>query len=292
MRELGFVKAISGLEDAAFLDPVVGRAKGLVDAVLRPRALRDLLHGVPAGHPVHPVAVMVPIGSWLSAAALDAVPGSERASELLIALGVVSAAPASVMGWADWSQLHPQQQRVGIVHAASNATAVALYAASFVQRRRGRTLSGKAFGYLGLIVVSAGGYLGGHLSYRQAAGVNHAEEVPHLFPEGWQALGALADLPDGELTRREVAGQPLLVLRSGDGVDVLSNTCSHLAAPLDEGELSVDAKGGACVTCPWHQSVFALKTGDVIHGPATAPQPRFETRVTAGRVEIALPGAG
>jgi len=29
-----------------------------------------------------------------------------------------------------------------------------------------------------------------------------------------------------------------------------------------------------------------------VHGPATAPQPRFDTRVIGGQVELMLPGAG
>jgi S-DNA-T family DNA segregation ATPase FtsK/SpoIIIE len=34
------------------------------------------------------------------------------------------------------------------------------------------------------------------------------------------------------------------------------------------------------------------KAGEVVHGPATSPQPRFETRVTDGLVEVLLPHAG
>ena len=43
---------------------------------------------------------------------------------------------------------------------------------------------------------------------------------------------------------------------------------------------------------PWHQSTFALRNGEVVHGPATAPQPAFETRVTGDLVEVLLPNAG
>jgi nitrite reductase/ring-hydroxylating ferredoxin subunit len=70
-------------------------------------------------------------------------------------------------------------------------------------------------------------------------------------------------------------------------VQVLSNTCSHLSAPLDEGELT-----DGWAVCPWHGSTFDLESGDVVHGPATAPQPKFETRVTGGMVEVQLQGAG
>ncbi|WP_411700697.1 Rieske 2Fe-2S domain-containing protein [Conyzicola sp.] len=291
MRELGIVKKIAVLEDAEVLDPVVNRVRDIVNAVVRPRGLRDLLHGVPVGHAVHPVAVMLPIGAWVSSAILDCVPGSEKASRLLVGAGVAGVLPSVATGLTDWSELHEQQQRVGLVHAASNTVATAFYAASFVQRTRGRHASGRVLGLAGLAFVGFSGYLGGHLAYRQAAAVNHAEDVPHRFPTGWRHLGALEEFAHNELTQRTVDGVPLLVVRSGAGVDVLANTCSHLSGPLDEGELVVDG-GERCVVCPWHKSVFSLSTGDVVHGPATAPQPKFESRVTDGSIEVMLEGAG
>jgi len=42
------------------------------------------------------------------------------------------------------------------------------------------------------------------------------------------------------------------------------------------------------VTCPWHGSRFRLGDGSVARGPATAPQPVFETRVRNGSVEVRL----
>jgi nitrite reductase/ring-hydroxylating ferredoxin subunit len=181
---------------------------------------------------------------------------------------------------------------VGIVHAAANILAVGLYGASLFQRARGRSTSGKLLGYLGLAVVSGAGFLGGHLAYRQAAGANHVEDVPHRFPSGWQRVAPLGELENGKLETRTVAGVPLLLLRRGSTVDVIADTCSHLSGPLHEGELT-DADGdNPCVTCPWHGSIFSLTTGDVVHGPATAPQPKFETLVRDGMVEVLLVGAG
>jgi nitrite reductase/ring-hydroxylating ferredoxin subunit len=238
---------------------------------------------------VHPVLVLVPTGAWFSVAALDLLPGNERAARTLAGMGVLAAVPTAVTGYADWARLHQQQQRVGIVHQVANATAGALYAWSWVERGRGNLTRGKVLGFLGLGAVTAGGYLGGHLSYRQSSGANHAESVPHRFPAGWQQLGALADLPDRTLLKREVAGQPLLVYRRGTGVRVLSNVCSHLSAPLNEGKLIEGDE--PCVECPWHQSVFSLDTGDAVHGPASSPQPAFAVRVSNGQVEIQLPNA-
>jgi nitrite reductase/ring-hydroxylating ferredoxin subunit/uncharacterized membrane protein len=266
--------------------------KRVVDTVVQPQDVRDALHGVPLGHPLHPLLVLVPTGAWTSSTLLDLVPGGERAARILVGFGLLSAAPTVLAGVTDWSRLHEQQMRVGLVHATANVTAVTLYTASLLARRRGNITAGKALGLLGYAAVTAGGYLGGHLSYRQASGANHTEQVPHRFPEGWQRLAGLDELPEGRLTRREVAGQELLVLRRGQRVDVLSDVCSHLAGPLHEGELSEDAKNGACVACPWHGSVFALQNGEVVHGPATSPLPVFETRVSDGGVEVLLANAG
>jgi nitrite reductase/ring-hydroxylating ferredoxin subunit/uncharacterized membrane protein len=291
MRELSIAKKISALEDAEVLDPAVDRVRALVNAVIRPRGLRDILHGVPVGHAIHPVAVLLPAGAWIGSAILDFVPGSEKAARVLVGAGIAGVLPSVATGLTDWSELHEQQQRVGLVHAASNTVATALYAASLVQRVRGRQASGRMLGLAGLAVVGFSGYLGGHLAYRQAAGANHAEDVPHRFPTGWRHLGALEEFEQNELTQRTVDGVPLLVVRSGAGVDVLANACSHLSGPLDEGELVVEG-GERCVVCPWHQSVFSLSTGEVVHGPATAPQPKFESRITDGSVEVMLEGAG
>jgi nitrite reductase/ring-hydroxylating ferredoxin subunit len=111
---------------------------------------------------------------------------------------------------------------------------------------------------------------------------------------GWHAVTRLDALPEGELTALEVDGEPLVALRRGDEVDVLSSVCSHLSGPLSQGEVVLDAgrPGEACVSCPWHDSVFSMRTGQVVHGPATSPQPVFDTRVVDGAVEVRLPNAG
>ncbi|MER8219353.1 Rieske 2Fe-2S domain-containing protein [Streptomyces sp. NPDC094143] len=245
---------------------------------------RDLLHGRWLGHPVHPLMVQVPIGSWLSAAVLDLRPGRSRESRLLIGVGLAAAAPAALAGWTDWAELHRQQQRVGLVHALSNTAAVGLYAASLACRVKGREAAGRTYGFLGMTAVGIGGMLGGHLAYRQASGANHAEEVPHVVSEGWHEVGTVDEFPAGRPVRRVVDDVPVLVVReTGGQLHALAERCSHLAGPLAEGTVE-----DGCVRCPWHGSVFRLSDGWNVRGPATAPQPSFETRITDGRVEVRL----
>ncbi len=278
------------VEQEKSLDPVVKQLSGISHSLLPSRTLRDLLHGTWLGHPLHPMLTDVPIGAWTSAAVLDLLaPKAEDAADLLVALGIVGAAPAAVSGLADWSETNPQQQRVGLLHAVWNSVGLSCYVASLAARRRGGRGLGRMLGLAGLGAVMVGGFIGGHLSFRQANGANHAEDVANLFPSGWQPVCGLLDLPNQELTQREVGGMNVLLLRRGDDVLALADKCSHMSGPLSEGQLTYDA-GHPCVQCPWHASVFRMTDGRVVHGPATSPQPRFETRVVDGQVEVRLAG--
>jgi len=56
--------------------------------------------------------------------------------------------------------------------------------------------------------------------------------------------------------------------------------------------LSAAVLSDGCLTCPWHGSMFRIHDGAVVHGPATAPQPVFRTRIQGATVQACLPGAG
>jgi nitrite reductase/ring-hydroxylating ferredoxin subunit/uncharacterized membrane protein len=283
-------ESVALLEDARPLDRFVTPVREAVRKALGSGAVRDALHGVWLGHPRHPALVPVPIGAFFSAGVLDAVPGQQRAARTLIVTGIVTSLPAATTGLADWSDMHEQQQRVGVVHATANTVALLLYGASLRDRARGRSARGKALSYAGLAAIGVSGFIGGHLAYRQAAGANHAEEVPHLVKPGWHDLCALDDLAgDGVPQQQMLDTVPLLVVRTGDRIDVLSDWCSHLSGPLHEGQVSDD---GSCIECPWHGSMFSLQDGSVHRGPATAPVHAFDVRVESGRVKVRLPGAG
>ena len=267
------------------LDKVAAPARDLVNKVLTNRKVADVLHGVPIGHPLHPALVQLTLGSFVSASLLDALPGTKRAAGTLVGVGLVSALPTIAAGWADYSQAHEEQQRVGIVHAAASATMVSGYAMSMVQRLRGRSGRARVLGWGALAVGSAGAVLGGHMSYHQALGANHAEGYPHIGPEDWTDVGTLDEIPEGAPTRRVVGDVGIVLVRHGQEIRALGERCSHASAPLSDGELTTE-DGQECLVCPWHASVFRLDDGKVVHGPATAPAPVFPTRVRDGRVEL------
>jgi len=274
---------VSYLEQAKGLDRLVAPGQRAVRA-LRPGRLRDALHGVWLGHPLHPVLAQVPMGTWLSASILDTWPGgTDTASRRLVLAGLAASVPAALAGAADWSEQHEQQMRVGVVHALANTAAVALYAASAAAPDR----AARGLRLAGLTAAGAAALLGGHLSFRQSAGANQAEPVPHLVEPGWHDLMPVAELGDRRPARRMLGDVPLVVIGDGEAIHVLADRCSHLSGPLSDGEYR-----DSCLTCPWHGSTFRINDGSVARGPATAPQPAFQTRIRGGTIQVCLPGAG
>jgi nitrite reductase/ring-hydroxylating ferredoxin subunit len=273
---------IDKLENAGSLDRIVEPVQQVVRR-LKPGRIRDALHGVWLGHPLHPALVQIPAGTWISASFLDLWPGNAVASRRLVTAGLAAAVPSALAGWTDWSELHEQQMRVGLVHAAANGAAVTLYAVSLAAPER----AAKVLRVSGLAAMSAGGMLGGHLAYRQSAGSNQAEPVPHLTQPGWHDLLPAAGLADQTPVKWMLGDVALVVVRDGEDFHVLAEKCSHLSGPLSGSDYS-----DGCLECPWHGSVFRVSDGAVVHGPATAPQPVFQTRVTDGMLQVCLPGAG
>ena len=267
------------LEATAALDRVAQPVHRAVSALLPGGPAKDVLHGVWLGHPLHPMLTDLPIGFWTSAWVLDIVGGrkAQPAADALVGLGVASALPTAAAGLADWSELNTPERRTGVVHAAANVAATALYALSFLARRRGQRRRGVLLGMAGATAATAGGYLGGHLSFRRGAGVNQAAAAPAA--EGWTELHVEGAHTGEKPTTARLDGEPFAVVDAELGPTALYARCSHLGGPLDEGEI-VDG----CVRCPWHGSEFRLDSGAVVRGPATATQPAYEVRRDGDRV--------
>jgi nitrite reductase/ring-hydroxylating ferredoxin subunit len=131
----------------------------------------------------------------------------------------------------------------------------------------------------GFSVLVAGAYLGGHLSFARAVNVNRTAVEDR--PRDWTPVLSEAELGEGQHRRVNADGAPVLVARVDGQVWALANTCSHAGGPLDEGTVR-----DGCVVCPWHGSTFRLADGEIVRGPASAPQPSYETRVRDGKIEL------
>lgn len=186
-RLLGVAGAI---ERFGALDRPASALEGLGRRVLGDERARSFLQGRWLGHAFHPLATDFPLGSWMSASLLDLVggKGARKASERLIASGLLAAVPTAAAGLADWSETEGDVRRVGVVHASTNTTAALLYGSSLLARRKKKHMLGVTLGLAGGVVATMGGYLGGHLSLGRAVGTGERGEKNgpsvHLGPKG------------------------------------------------------------------------------------------------------------
>jgi len=276
-------QAVGALESVEALDPVALKLAKAVSSAVPVGAPRDALSGTWLGHALHPLLTDVVVGSFISATLLDLLGGDDdgRASERLIEVGLATSAPTVASGLTDWAftVLGDRRARpVGLVHATANLTASTLYAGSLAARRGGARRRGKLLGAAGGAVLAVGGFLGGHLSFTRGIGVNET-----AFDEGrddWTAVDA-GDLADDKPMSAMAGDTPVLLVRHRGHLRAIHDRCSHRGCPLSGGEVEAES-----VTCPCHGSRFNLRDGSVERGPATAPQPAFETRERDGRIEV------
>lgn len=253
------------------------------------QTVKNAMHGVWLGHPLHPVFTDVPIGAWTTGLVLDAVgairqdKGIERAADVAIAVGLAGAAGAAVTGLTDWSETDGQSRRTGLLHGLLNITATALYVAAYALRKNGSRSAGTSCAIAGYSIALGAAFLGGDLVYGQQVGVTHAA-APQ--PEKFKAAADSADLKDGSMIHAKTDDADALLVRQHGVVCALAHACSHLGGPLSEGTLK-----DASVVCPWHGSEFALDDGAVINGPATIDQPCLTVRERRGKIEIKAPSA-
>lgn len=245
--------------------------------------VKDVMHGRPLGHPLHPVLTDVPLGFWNSACAFDALslalPSLRKAADVSIGIGIVGAVGAAATGITDWEHTSGESRRVGIAHALLNTVALVLYTTSFWQRLRGRRAAGMASSILGYAVGNVSASLGGHLVYDRNVGANHAHNL--AGPEHWAPVAPEAAVIEGEPYRVDAAGVPVVLVRREGRLYALADRCAHLGGPLAEGKLE-----DGCIVCPWHGSAFALADGALVRGPSVFPQPALATRVRAGHIEV------
>src|SRR3954468_18136224 len=279
------------VERAESLDPASDKTAEVVSKAVPGGFVKDLLAGTWLGHPLHPVLTDVPIGAWVAAGFLDVFGGEESrpAARKLIGMGTLAAVPTAAAGLADWVDIEdPAAKRVGFVHAAGNVAALGLYLMSWRSRRKGHQGRGVALSMLATGGAVGTAYLGGHMSFAQGVGVD--ETTFEEGPKNWKALDLAPDrLADGKKMRANVGQVRLLLYRSGERIYALSDHCSHRGCALAGGQIEGNGDD-AVVVCACHGSTFQLTDGEIVRGPATAPQPAYEARINGEKIEVRLQG--
>ena len=234
--------------------------------------IRNFLNGTWLGEPLHVVLTDVPIGAWTTAIFFDGLDsvlsrrGFSLAADASITIGLVAAAGAAVTGLTDWSDVDPPARKLGLLHGLLNVGATALFTTSLLLRKKKLREGGRAIAALAYALIAYSAHLGGKMVYQHRVGVDRTDGLE--FPENFTAVLSASDLADDKPTRAKHDGVPILLVRRGERLFAMAETCSHFSGPLSEGKLVGDS-----IECPNHASRFALEDGRVINGPAVHPQP-------------------
>ncbi|WP_372961581.1 Rieske (2Fe-2S) protein [Methanoregula sp.] len=95
--------------------------------------------------------------------------------------------------------------------------------------------------------------------------------------------GLVKDLPVGDMNVVKAGDREILLMHLDTGIYALDNHCIHGGCRLVNGTLEKEN-----LHCPCHNSIFRVKTGDVVSGPATSPQPAYPVILENGEIILML----
>jgi nitrite reductase/ring-hydroxylating ferredoxin subunit len=271
-----------------------GTAK-LLDAIYgalgRPgKLLQDFLNGSWLGHSLHPVVVDVVVGGATAAVLLQVLTwfgvGDLRVA-LLWVLGLTWLAGLSAImsGLTDFKDTATGDERAVVgLHGLINIVATAILIVAFLAILGGGDGIGGWLILVGYGVLSIGAFIGGHVVFKYGYMVNHNAFSGGKKAKEFTAVMPAADLAEATPTRAMLSTTGLVLVRRGDLVFALKETCSHAGGPLAQGTVA-----GYNIVCPWHESAFRLSDGAVRHGPAATRQVAYRARINGDQVEVQGP---
>ena len=89
------------------------------------------------------------------------------------------------------------------------------------------------------------------------------------------------EIPIGKMKFVEAGGFSVLLANIAGEYYAIGNKCTHRGCKLSSGTLD-----GELVKCPCHRSVFNVKTGEVVKGPASKPEPKYAVKVEEEQILV------
>jgi len=245
-------------------------------------AVRDLLVGRWLGHPLHALLTDAPIGILFLVIVFDVL-GEVGAATVALAVGILAMLAAALAGYADYADTDGRARERATLHSTLMLVALLGYVVSLVLRLGTDAVASPAAIWVSIasfVVLSTAAYVGGDVTYVLGNMVSR-----HAFRGAgtkWIALepAELDDggrIPEGRPVKAKLGANHIVIVRNGDTILALHDTCAHAGGPLNEGKL-VDG----LIECPWHYSRYRLSDGLVVQGPSVYDQPAYEVRPKDG----------
>lgn len=255
------------------------------------------------GHPIHPALIPFPF-AFLYGAFLFDLAGrvAERPSwwttgAYLGLVGIVAALIAAVPGFIDYFNTVPPKssgKKRATKHMLVNLGAVILFAVAWAIRGNAEVVPDSTVLVLegiGIVLLTAGGWMGGVLVNRNQIGVDHRYARAGKWNElrirqtGQPTVVARSDeLQVDQMKLIHIDGQRIVLARTEGGYVAFEDRCTHRGGSLAGGVMI-----GGVVQCPWHGSQFECRTGGVKAGPAETPVRTYPVSEESGQVKLRLP---
>jgi nitrite reductase/ring-hydroxylating ferredoxin subunit len=96
-------------------------------------------------------------------------------------------------------------------------------------------------------------------------------------------IGTVKELEYAPMKGMVIDGKEILIVKTGPQIFAIGNKCTHMGCKLSGGKLD-----GETVRCPCHGSMFNVRTGEVVKGPAKNPEPSYTVTVENDEYSIDL----
>jgi uncharacterized membrane protein len=141
-----------------------------------------------AGHPLHPMLIVFPLGLLATAVAFDiaALASGNNAwyniSYWIMAAGMLGGLLAALPGLVDWVAIpkNTRAKAIGLWHGAGNIAVVLLFAISWFMRRGNAevpTSGALVLSFVAVVLAVVTGWLGGELVDRLGVGVDNGAHL-------------------------------------------------------------------------------------------------------------------
>jgi glycine betaine catabolism B len=102
--------------------------------------------------------------------------------------------------------------------------------------------------------------------------------------EDFVKVANINDIQPSHMKEVQVDGENICVANVEGKYYAIGSICTHEGGPLADGTLE-----GYEVECPWHNSKFDVRTGEVTSPPASEPEPAYQVKVDGSSILIKKP---
>ena len=259
------------------------------------------------GHPLHPGLIPFPFAFLIGAFVFNAAglafgqPSWWTTGFHLSIAGTATAVLAAIPGFIDYFATVPPK---GVTRSKATwhmllalGTLGFFVAATWVRGSAALppTALTLALELVGVLLLSAAGWVGGMLVVRDQISVDHRyagngrwnEARVARDADGTVVAATCNELGVDQMKLLKVDGQRIVLARTAKGYAAFDDACTHGGGSLAGGAMICGV-----VQCPGHGSQFDTRTGTVRAGPATRPLNVYQVDASDGVVRITLPERG